>query len=248
MELSEQIRRIRAGDQSALSDIIRTYGGDVYQRALQATGSREIARQVTRQMISELVSTLTNDPSADGYTLWIRTLSEKSLLMRDAADSEALHIGAELAAPEGEAPRDEVPVYTSPRELPLDRDQSRTHAVPDRGGTAPAARPSAEPYRPHIQQAEPPPRKRALVSAPVPVQNQRTSGPQEQKQRRKKASAANIELIPKETHVNGFAVVLLCLLCLTLGWFVLGLMMRLSWFPAIDLGYLWFDQNVYPLF
>lgn len=63
---------------------------------------------------------------------------------------------------------------------------------------------------------------------------------------------AQAQAKPEPRKSGGAGRVLLAIffsvLCAALLWLVLGMTMRLGWLPPIDLGYAWFNQNVYLLF
>lgn len=230
MELAERIRRVQQGDKAALNDVIRVYGGSVYQRALRKTGNREKAQAVTRRMISEMVEAINLHPDADGYDLWIWTLQDKCL---DAVD------GGEFDAPPEAG---EVPVYTStprPAAPAVSDENSLAAAYPQQ------AEPRQNPRHAEMQYAH---RQESPAEA-APSARQPSGGRHAAKRKAKRDAKAQVSLDEFENRGGkSLGVFMLIALCLVLTWFAVGLMMRLGFVPAVDLGYVWFNNNIYMLF
>lgn len=256
MELAEKIRRAQQGDKAALNEMIRAYGGSVYQRALRKTGDRALAQQTTRRMISEMVDALNSHPDADGYDLWMWALADKCLLEMD-----------EMGAPQQRpAIEEEVPVYTGAARLEAaprresgyadpERVCAQQKSIPVRRMSAPPGARDEEPAPQRIAEPEAaieeepklPPRsmpERNADEPERPVRRQRTA----RSRSRRGGGSVRLTEFERPRGTNGLFVFLLIIVCLAMTWFVAGLMMRLGILPAIDLGYIWFNENIYLLF
>lgn len=53
---------------------------------------------------------------------------------------------------------------------------------------------------------------------------------------------------PRHTALSVFCIILLLLFILVLLWAIGGILMDIGWIPEYDLGYSWFNENVFALF
>jgi hypothetical protein len=79
MQLEELVRRIRQGDKNAVKELVATYGNAVYQRALERTNDRELAREAARQTFGQFVAIVQQQPTEDGWSLWFGDLIERNI-------------------------------------------------------------------------------------------------------------------------------------------------------------------------
>ena len=79
MQLEELVRRIRQGDKGAIKELVATYGNAVFQRALERTNDRELAREAARQTFGQFVAIVQQQPTEDGWSLWFGDLIERNI-------------------------------------------------------------------------------------------------------------------------------------------------------------------------
>ncbi len=63
-----------------------------------------------------------------------------------------------------------------------------------------------------------------------------------------KQPARTVEPFKKKLSINWIVIVVICLVLSSVTWIVVGLLTTNGIIPGVDLGYTWFNQNVFPLF
>lgn len=221
MELEKLVRRIRTGDKTAVKDLVAVYGNSVYLRALERTKDKELAREAARQTFGQFVSIVQQQPDEDGWSLWFGDLIERNISAYAQIREDMGYIEDEL----------EHELYGEEAVLPKAQPPAQTH--------------SAEPPR----QYRPSAREEILDDSPSPSKKDkgaRSSG---------RIGSDRDELLDesykqpkKKKSGQAVTVILLILVCALLIWVVGGVAMTLKWIPYYDLGYSWFNANVFKLF
>jgi len=244
MQLSELVRRIRRGEKEAVKELVAAYGSTVYQRAFERTNDKELAREAARQTFGQFVAIVQQQPDDDGWMLWFGDLIEKNISTYAQISTDMRTIESEL---------DHEIVSTKPV-------SAYTPAV-----SQPAV-PEPEPFiwrAPEPESA--PPRK----AEPEPLnwrQQQEPLPPRTQEKAKRNERGRKVEERVHKDNVrdeifdepyrkkdkggkgHAFSIVLLILVSLMLLWVVAGVAMTLRWIPYYDLGFAWFNQNVFKLF
>ncbi len=262
MQLSELVRRIRSGEKEAVKELVATYGSAVYQRAFERTNDKELAREAARQTFGQFVAIVQQQPQDDGWTLWFGDLIEKNISTYAQISTDMRTIESELDHELVETP----PAYTA---------SPAYAAAPAYAAPASAAQPAAKAQESFIWRApepETPPRRTEPpqlnwreAEEPLPPRapekakrNERKRKPDERENKpepRVHKDNVRDEIFDepyrkkaKSGAGHGFSIVLLILVSLLLLWVVVGVAMTLQWIPWHDLGFTWFNQNVFKLF
>lgn len=218
MQWENVISRVRSGDRSAVRELVATYGERVYARAYAKTKDASLAKEATRKAFSAAISEIKRDPSADGWSLWLDVLTERSIEESAEISAAVKSIGSELERELfSAAPSERAPLVPTPE---------------------PSRQPSPEPSRqPKSPQADSPLQQNpAQTREPVRPAPRKTPRP----------IAETFDEAPR-SH-GGFSVVLFILLCALLLWVVAGIGMSMGWLPKYDLGFTWFNEHVFKLF
>jgi hypothetical protein len=218
MGLEELVRRIRMGDKAAVKDLISIYGNAVYLRAFERTQDKELAREAARQTFGQFVAVVQQQPDEDGWSLWFGDLIERNI-------SAYAQIAPDMGLIEDELERE---LYGEPEESPE----------------------SVSYQQPSARLAPPPQQQRQsggrAVAAPEPAEkSSRSSG------RSIRDEVFSEPYRPRKKKKRGggtLSIILLILVCLILLWVVGGVAMTMKWIPEYDLGYTWFNLNVFKLF
>ncbi len=218
MQWEDVVNRVRSGDRSAVRELVATYGERVYARAYAKTKDASLAKEATRKAFSAAISEIKRDPSADGWSLWLDVLTERSIEESAEINAAVKSIGSELEQELFSAePSERAPLEPSP-EPP--RQQS--------------PEPQQQPKSP--QAAAPVRQKPAQTGKPVRPAPRKAYPPVEE--------AFDEE--PRAR--GGFSMVLFILLCALLLWVIAGIGMSMGWLPKYDLGFTWFNEHVFKLF
>jgi hypothetical protein len=239
MQLSELVLRIRRGEKEAVKELVAAYGSAVYQRAFERTGDRELAREAARQTFGQFVAIVQQQPQDDGWSLWFGDLIERNISTYAQISTDMRTIESELdheivdCAPQAPARRQTEP----------DEDSFIWRTAPE---TPAASRAETEPLSWRTEQDAPPQR------APEP--QQADSRGRKQKPRVHRDSVRD-EIFDeqyknrdKSSSGHAVSIVLLVIVSLLLLWIVVGVAMTMQWVPSYDLGYNWFNANVFKLF
>ena len=261
MQLSELVRRIRSGEKEAVKELVATYGSAVYQRAFERTNDKELAREAARQTFGQFVAIVQQQPQDDGWTLWFGDLIERNI-------STYAQISTDMRTIESELDHELVqtaPAYTA---------SPAYAAAPAYTAPAPAAQPAAKEPESFIWRAPEPeaPRKPEQtqlnwrdVEEPQPPRTPEKGRRNDKKRKQDDRGREPEPRVHKDSirdeifdepyrkkakggAGHGFSIVLLILVSLLLLWVVVGVAMTLQWIPTYDLGFNWFNQNVFKLF
>lgn len=219
MGLEDLVLRIRMGDKAAVKDLISIYGNAVYLRAFERTQDKELAREAARQTFGQFVAVVQQQPDEDGWSLWFGDLIERNI-------SAYAQIGPDMSLIEDELERE---LYGGPEELPEPVSYEQ-----------PSARLASQPSQPQRQF------ERTSSDSSEPVDKaSRSSG---RSIRDEVFSESYRPRKKKKRRSGAFSIILLILVCLILLWVVAGVAMTMKWIPEYDLGYTWFNLNVFKLF
>ncbi len=218
MGLEELVLRIRMGDKSAVKDLISIYGNAVYLRAFERTQDKELAREAARQTFGQFVAVVQQQPDEDGWSLWFGDLIERNI-------SAYAQIGPDMSLIEDELERE---LYGGPEELPEPASYS-----PAPARVAPPSQPQRQFERVNSDSSEPV--DKASRSSGRSIRDEVFSESYRPRKKKKHRSGA-------------FSIILLILVCLILLWVVAGVAMTMKWIPEYDLGYTWFNLNIFKLF
>lgn len=246
MQLSELVRRIRRGEKEAVKELVAAYGSAVYQRAFERTGDKELAREAARQTFGQFVAIVQQQQEDDGWSLWFGDLIERNISTYAQISTDMRTIENELdheiidttPAPVAKKPADQVEDFSSWR--------AETQA--------PASR-RAEP-----EQVKWPADEESTVTRPQDAGKQNQRGRKVKEKSRRGEQRMHRESVRDEIFDEQYrnrdkgnsghavSIVLLILVSLLLLWVVAGVAMTMQWLPFYDLGYTWFNTNVFKLF
>ncbi|MEA4869197.1 hypothetical protein SDC9_120260 [bioreactor metagenome] len=234
MQLAELVRRIRRGEKEAVKELVAAYGSGVYQRAYERTKDKELAREAARQTFGQFVAIVQQQPEDDGWSLWFGDLIERNIATYAQISTDMRTIESEL---------DQELDLTCP---------PKAAAAPLRFETEPESSPvrSAEPvYERAPQPAKSAPREESYSNS---YQRDEIFDEPYQKKNSKKKKPEKIKPAkaekPDRGSSRGSTVILLIIVSLMLLWVVAGVAMSIGLLPLYDLGYSWFNANVFRLF
>ncbi len=247
MQLSELVRRIRRGEKEAVKELVAAYGSAVYQRAFERTGDKELAREAARQTFGQFVAIVQQQPEDDGWTLWFGDLIERNISTYAQISTDMRTIESELdheiveAAPVAPVSRRQAEPEEDSfiwRAEPTASASRRVETEPLSWRTDQEPTPQRTPEAPRSEKRGRKPKERGRKpEARVHKDSVRDEIFDEQYKNRDKGSSA-----------HGLSIVLLILVSLLLLWVVAGVAMTMHWVPTFDLGYNWFNANVFKLF
>lgn len=235
MAAQEWIEQIAAGDREAFRAVYEKYGKTVYQRALAQTGDKEQAQAVLKNVFRTLFRQL-RDSDSDPLLFLLEGLTD---LETGASSGEA------PAKTEEAAPKKEEPV-SAPAPAPAEQPET------DVSTEAPAAEPVAQPAQPQeddtvsmFDRAE---RELRSEYEATPLTTDQLNHLADAPANADEEEADEEE--PRKSHrgLTAFLIVLLVLLVLITLWFGAGVLMMYSIIPKFDLGYSWFNENLFNLF
>lgn len=242
MQLAELVRRIRRGEKEAVKELVAAYGSGVYQRAYERTKDKELAREAARQTFGQFVAIVQQQPEDDGWSLWFGDLIERNIATYAQISTDMRTIESELdqeldltcppkpaAAPlRYETEPERAPVYAEP--------------AYDRAPQPAKSAPREESYSNSYQRDE-------IFDEPYQKKNQKMGKPEKIKpEKSKPARAEKPERAARGGSSRGSTILLLIIVSLMLLWVVAGVAMSIGLIPAYDLGYSWFNANVFRLF
>ena len=247
MQLAELVRRIRHGEKEAVKELVASYGNAVFQRAFERTGDRELAREAARQTFGQFVAIVQQQSEDDGWTLWFGDLIERNISTYAQISTDMRTIESEL---------DHEIITSTPVSSPFQKP-----AEPEQGSFI---RREPEPARREDPET-PPWRIEHMEHDVAPVRAQESSRRDKRAQKAEKRANKSDQRIHRDSvrdeifdeqyrkrdrggAGHTFSILLLILVSLLLLWVVAGVAMTLQWIPYYDLGFTWFNQNVFKLF
>lgn len=245
MQLSELVRRIRSGEKEAVKELVATYGSAVYQRAFERTNDKELAREAARQTFGQFVAIVQQQPQDDGWTLWFGDLIERNISTYAQISTDMRTIESEL---DHEIITSTPVVSAFPKPAEPEQDSfiwREPESVPRKAEPEASWRTEQDLTPPRAQEAPMRDKKRGRKA------DKRASKPEE----RVRGDSVRDEIFDDQYRKrdrgsagHAISIVLLILVSLMLLWVVAGVAMTLQWIPYYDLGYTWFNQNVFKLF
>ena len=248
MQLSELVRRIRSGEKEAVKELVATYGSAVYQRAYERTGDKDLAREAARQTFGQFVAIVQQQQEDDGWNLWFGDLIERNISTYAQISTDMRTIESEL---------DHEIVSSAAVSAPVSAPVAAAPA-PARQATEQESfiwRPDAEP----TQLRRPEPEPFAWREPPEPLPPQKPGKKPRRERGKKQEPRAHKDSVRDEifdepynkkakSGGHGFSIFLLIVVSLLLLWIVVGVAMTMQWIPYYDLGFTWFNTNVFKLF
>lgn len=227
-------KRIHDGDREAFKAVYSEYGRDIYLNALKTLGNEADARSVVKQTFLNLHHELLRSSEAIDIPKRLRELADNELLLMEILDSKTLTQSASATASARQAVPQKKESFEE-RSAPID--------VPD-----------DEPFRdaPRRPQRERPAFDDDNV---LPDEDRESLPPLERTRSYMHADGENdLRMREQERAVlqsrrgRGFGRFLLILFLLILLWVVAGILMDFGFVPHFDLGYTWFNVNIFPFF
>ena len=243
MQLSELVRRIRSGEKEAVKELVATYGSAVFQRAYERTGDKDLAREAARQTFGQFVAIVQQQQDDDGWNLWFGDLIERNISTYAQISTDMRTIESELDHEIVSSASVSAPAPAAAPVKPANEQDSFIW------------RPEAEP----TQQRKPEPESFAWREPPEPLPPQKP-GKKPRKERGKKEEprvhkdSVRDEIFDEpynkkaKSGGHGFSIFLLIIVSLLLLWVVVGVAMTMQWIPYYELGFTWFNTNVFKLF
>ncbi len=246
------VAQIAAGDHEAFRAVYEKYGKIVYQKALEQTGSNEQAQIILKNVFRALFRQL-KESHSDPILFLLEGLTD--LQIAGAAD---IVPGTEQKEPSPAVTDTEQPVSAAdavpavpaaPQENPSDAGQEPggslfDHVEADFHGEYDETALSPEELK--NRAAAPADNTAVAVSTDAIPQNAAETDNYEEAP----LNAADMGQKPRKAHrgLTVFLVILLVLLVLLTVWFGAGVLMMYDVIPKLDLGYSWFNQNLFNLF
>lgn len=239
-------KRIHNGDREAFRTIYSEYGRGVYLNALKALGNEADARNVVKQTFLNLHHELLRSGEDVDIAARIRELADNELLLLEILDSDVLSQSTPVSTPRRQAAPVKESFYD---EVPAPQRES---AFEDR--SAPMQAQEDHPVRETVKRPQ-----RERVSFDDDEETQPDEGeplpPLDRARTYMQADGeANLRIREQERATKqsrrgrGFGRILLILFLLILLWVAAGILMDLGIIPLFDLGYGWFNVNIFPLF
>lgn len=225
-------QRIHDGQREAFREIYGAYSRQVYALAQTALGSAEGARAVVRQVFLTLYRELMHTNSDIDLPARLSALTNEEIrISRIAAGDlspDALQAQCTVSAAPGVSTDD---VMLRIRARMAGGPQAETAQAAQ--AMEPAGNSSAGEGEPKHAEAAPPP-----APADPPAQKQQPAPPLTSRPAKKAALPAG----------GIVALVIAALLLLFFVWLLVGILMELWIIPFFDLGYRWFNENVFSFF
>ena len=240
MQLAELVRRIRRGEKEAVKELVATYGSGVYQRAFERTKDKELAREAARQTFGQFVAIVQQQPEDDGWSLWFGDLIERNISTYAQISTDMRTIESELdqelemscPPPKPVAPPPTLRYETEPEPAPV-----YSEPTYDRAPQSAKSAPREESYSNSYQRDE-------IFDEPYQKKNRK----QAKQPKVKPTKAEKAERAASSGSSRSSSIILLVIVSLMLLWVVAGVAMSLRLLPPYDLGYEWFNANVFRLF
>ena len=245
MQLAELVRRIRRGEKEAVKELVANYGSGVYQRAYERTKDKELAREAARQTFGQFVAIVQQQPEDDGWSLWFGDLIERNIATYAQISTDMRTIESELdqelemscPPPKPVAPPPTLRFETEPEPAPV-----YSEPTFDRAPQTAKSAPREESFSNSYQRDE-------IFDEPYQKKNQKKGKPEKVKPEKiKPAKAEKPERAARGGSSRGSTIILLIIVSLMLLWVVAGVAMSIGLIPPYDLGYSWFNANVFRLF
>jgi len=246
MQLSDLVRRIRSGEKEAVKELVATYGSAVFQRAFERTGDKDLAREAARQTFGQFVAIVQQQPEDDGWNLWFGDLIERNI-------STYAQISTDMRTIESELDHEitgNMPVSSIMRPQPVkEPEPSVWQEEPEAAPITPVAPSRKDEPDPLAWRSELDPIQPSTPEKPARKERGRKPEPRPKKDSvRDEIFDDSYQKKAKRSGNHGFSIFLLIIVSLLLLWVVVGVAMTLQWLPTYDLGYAWFNQNVFKLF
>ena len=242
MQLAELVRRIRRGEKEAVKELVANYGSGVYQRAYERTKDKELAREAARQTFGQFVAIVQQQPEDDGWSLWFGDLIERNIATYAQISTDMRTIESELDQ-ELEMSCPPKPA-AAPLRFETEPEPAPVYAEPayDRAPQTSKSAPREESYSNTYQRDE-------IFDEPYQKKNQKKGKPEKVKpEKARPAKAEKPERAARGGSSRGSTIILLVIVSLMLLWVVAGVAMSIGLIPGYDLGYTWFNVNVFRLF
>ena len=244
MQLAELVRRIRSGEKEAVKELVATYGSGVYQRAFERTKDKELAREAARQTFGQFVAIVQQQPEDDGWSLWFGDLIERNISTYAQISTDMRTIESELdhelemscPPPKPVAPPPTLRFETEPEPAPV-----YSESTFDRAPQTAKSAPREESYTNNYQRDE-------IFDEPYQKKNRQKSKPQKMKPAKAEKAERAASGGSSGSSSHGSSIILLVIVSVMLLWVVAGVAMSLGLLPTYDLGYAWFNANVFRLF
>lgn len=242
MQLAELVSRIRRGEKEAVKELVATYGSGVYQRAFERTKDKELAREAARQTFGQFVAIVQQQPEDDGWSLWFGDLIERNISTYAQISTDMRTIESELDQ-ELELSCPPKPVAPPPLRFETEPEPAPVYSEPtyDRAPQTAKSAPREESYSNSYQRDE-------IFDEPYQKKNRKKVNPPKVKPAKADKAERAASDGSKRSANRGSSVFLLIIVSLILLWVVAGVAMSLRLVPPYDLGYTWFNANVFRLF
>ena len=222
MDFKEYSRQIASGNREAFLDFCRQYKDVVYQSAFARLGDEEDARRASRNIFYNVYEQLRDSaPPQGSFYTWLDSL-----------------VAAECEKWMSPTPQESF----SPSRRKIVEQESVQQGSPDAVGLASSPKEeSPEPQLFFQASSKPAPPSYQRNTRPPRSQNREifdAAFPEKKKKRKRK----------RHPFLSALVTFLLICIALILAWALVGVLMRLNILPLHDLGYSWFNANIYPLF
>lgn len=244
MDSLELLRKIKNKDTDAFDELMNRYGMSVYSRLLKQFGDRQAADDAFKRTMLEFYSFIEGLEGEDiiESMLFARADNIMQELVGESLNKLIIEIKDEMDGMDADA-EEALKAIGEAEELVLLTD-------------APAAEPeivSSDAIESVQLGNDAVPLILQKVQDAPPAPQKSTTAPQAPEAAAYDAPCENVET-PARRGRKGRkiwkALITLVLLIITLGlaWGFAGLLMSRQLIPGIDLGYEWFNKNIYPLF
>ncbi|MEG1525522.1 MAG: hypothetical protein RRZ24_05170 [Clostridia bacterium] len=213
---------IHSGDREAFKQLYAAYAKDIYLCALNVFTNQTDAREVVKKVFISIHQELLEAPGPIDVESRLLQLTNSAISARRTYQTIAA--GQEQRASNVWKTQ---PGFNTTATVP---DQSAFVPAPQRSDVLPPSSASVL----SSASASPQPSKPAPAGVPMPE--------------RQEHARAIIRSAPPRRRGNVMNVLLILLLSLLFIWILVGILMDAHLIPAYDLGYTWFNTQIYPLF
>ncbi len=266
------IQNLKQKTAESQQDFFSRKGYSVYKYALDLTQSREIARSVTKEVFQDANEEICQMPDSECTNenidrLLIRKTKQYCDSFLDLTTIQAQLFGtqATVAAPvtvpapapvsvpssSPDVPPEKQPSSSSPVSIDTEENQPQPSLYTDFSPPVPVVQNTSSLQEDMVSESSSPEeifREASSQAAPVPDSIYTRLNQREFPSPNLRESFAEQEIYPRRRGLSAFLIFLLILLSLLFLWAIVGILMDMGWIPAYDLGYSWFNENVFPLF
>ncbi len=241
MSASKLMNGAYRGGEEVFRQLFQQYGESIYSMLLSRCQDKQLAREMLRGIFAEVYEVLIGDGTVDVTAAWLKSLAEEQLMRKRLIPARAEQ---RLITETSQATRQqlgkEIERDPAMRALAFEVASAQVASF----GAQPE-RQVSQPMPPQQARPQPGPRSAALAQEAYPPRRQQPQQPAAQKKRVPYApqTGASKRNIGRIAILVGLSILIVFTL-----WLIVGLLMSAQIFPTADLGYQWFNANIWHVF